>query len=96
MKTTPAFIVALLGASLIGEAAEFPLEYKRLSFAEAQACPGGYGMSGPIQKSLRGQVKSEPKPTSTVATTISSSSSWSLKVATPSSRSFPRKERGTC
>ena len=46
---------------------EFPLEFKRLSRSEAQACPGGYGMSGPIQKSLRSQVKSEPKPASAYA-----------------------------
>jgi hypothetical protein len=46
------------------QGAEFPLTFKSLSFSEAQTCPGGYGMFGSIQKSLRSQVKAEPKAVS--------------------------------
>lgn len=67
MKATLTLLVAVAGGALFVQASEFPLEFKRLSLSEAQACPGGYGMSGPIQKSHREQVKSEPKPASAYA-----------------------------
>ncbi|MCL5098481.1 MAG: hypothetical protein M1608_13320 [Candidatus Omnitrophica bacterium] len=67
MNTIPVLLALLVAGGAFVQGVEFPLEYKKLSLSEAQACPGGYGMGGAIQKSLRSLVKSEPKPTSTGA-----------------------------
>jgi hypothetical protein len=67
MRTSLFILAAVLGGAGFVQGADYPLEFKQLTAAEAKACPGGYGMSGSIQKSLRTLVKKEPKAASAFA-----------------------------
>ena len=56
--------LAMAGAAFGAPAAEFPLQVKNMTMAEARRCPGGYGVFSMLSASQPPELKKAPAPVS--------------------------------
>jgi hypothetical protein len=66
-KASLLMAAAVVGGGLVAHAVEFPLEFKKLTAAQATSFPGGWGSQGQIQSPKPGEIKHEPPAASTNA-----------------------------